>query len=572
MIKLTSLYILIPVFILGFFLISRAQSPLKYTFLFRNVILSQSKNYELTPILRGRIYYPRYFYIPSLKQYIVYSDLDETGPFKIHEMKSKPWGKAYVLLDDQGNNLITFETLLRFSYRSGCFYGASTYIPLLETGKSDSLPYHQIHNAKLNLSAGEFEKLFLELYAGSEYIEFINLRASNDNIHQAGIIFKRQGKVEILLSGLRDSRMICYFQENRKINNFDDYYLPDIQNKNNYPQSAPSIEMVPLVTNNTNPFVYWRTGLNQHFRIKKFSKEYSSGWQGIVKVGGIPVYVPGESSGTAYVNFNIQGERFKIKILSVEKAPFIPAYNLGLRTFELPEKFRTQQSLAFMESAQNCGDNRMGGGVFVMRPATTTNPSADIPEDMSEKTFSVLPLTLQAALLDPEHTTSLKIYAKNCTQWLPEIERLKNLTHLEMTTGMTEIPDAISTLTKLQSLSIEYSNVQKISPAITELKELKTLNLFSNKLTEFPRMLLELEQLERLNIGANKISALPEDINRLTNLNYLSITLTDITSLPEVMAGMNNLYLDDSQGMKDKVQPEYKHLFDYRKIKSIYDE
>lgn len=562
---MTGLFIFSTIFMLSFFLSARAQNPLKYKYLFRNTILSTSKTYELAAVLRGRVYYPRYFYIPSLKQYMVYSDLDETGPFKVYEVNRKPDGKAYAMLDEKGHIVTSFETPLRFSYRSGCFYGPATYIPLLETGKKDTLPYHRIHNATLDLNEKDFEQLFIELYNTSEYIEFINLRASRDDIHQAGIIFKRQGKVEILLSGLQDSRMICRFQEDRTINNFDDYYLPDISNQENYPQSPSAIEMIPLVTNNINPFVYWRTGFNRTFHLKKYSREYSSGWQGIAKVHGIPIYVPGEGSGTAYVRFKTKDATFNIKILDVEKTDLFPAYRLGLRTFELPANIRTKESLVFMESVQNAGDNRLGGGVFVVRRTANINPSSDIPSDITEEHFNTLPLTLQVALLNPDSATSIKIGAKNITAWIPEIERLKNLIHLEMTTGMNEIPDEISKLTKLQTLSITYSSIQKISPKLAELTELKSIDLFSNKLTEFPRVILELSKLETLKIGANKIPNLPNDINRLEKLKYLSITLTDITTLPESMIEMKNLYIDDSQNLRDKVPAAFKHLFDYTK-------
>jgi hypothetical protein len=54
-----------------------------------------------------------------------------------------------------------------------------------------------------------------------------------------------------------------------------------------------------------------------------------------------------------------------------------------------------------MESAQNGGSNRIGGGVFVVRPTINTNPSADIPSDMTEKQFNKLPLKLQWEILNP---------------------------------------------------------------------------------------------------------------------------------------------------------------------------
>lgn len=559
MINMMIFYILIPVLLLGLFLFAQTRNLSKYKYLFRNTILSKSKKYELASVLRGRVYYPRYFYIPSLKQYMVYSNLDETGPFRVSQMKSEPEGKTYSLLDENGKTVVTFETPLRFSSRSGCFYGASSYIPFLETGKKETYLYHQVYNSALDLSRRDFEKLFIQLYTTAEYVEFINLLTSYDNIHEAGIVFKRQGKVEILLAGLRDSRMIRRFQEDKTINNFDDYYLPDIKNKEAFPQSEPSIEIIGLETKDMNPFVHWRTGLNQEFRIKKYIGTYTSGWRGIMKIGGIPIYAPGETSGTVYVRFKTKAETFRIKILEVEK--FGPVYNLGLRTFQLPKNIRSKNSLVFMESVQNCGDNRLGGGVFVVRPTANTNPSADIPSDMTEEHFNTLPVTLQEALLNPNAITSLKVYDENRSEWIPEIERLKNLTQLEMTLSMSEIPDAISKLPKLQRLRMEHCNIQKISPQLAQLSELRELNLFSNELAKFPAVVLELKSLKKLNIGANRISSLPSNINQLDQLENLSLTLTEVTSLPESMIGMKKLYIDNSNNLENKVPKEYKHLF-----------
>lgn len=567
MIKMTNLYIVIPVLLLGFFLFGQTRNLLKYKYLFRNTILSKSNKYELAPVLRGRVYYPRYFYIPSLKQYMVYSDVDESGPFRVYEPKTKSDGNSYALLDEAGNNMIKFEIPLRFSYRSGCFYGPTSYIPLLETGKTDILPYDHIHNSNLDLGKRDFEKLFIQLYTSAEYVEFINLRASGDDIHQAGVIFKRQGKIEILLSGLRDSRMICRFQEDRTTNNRDDYYLPDIPNKETFPESNPSIEMIWLETKNTNPFLYWRIGFKREFSIKKYKTMYSSGLQGVANLGCIPIYVLGESSGTAYVRFKVKGETFRIKILEVEKISLIPAYHLGLRTFQLPAKYRTKNSLVFMESVQNSGSNRLGGGVFVVRPTTNTNPSADIPSDITEEHFNTLPVTLQEALLHPDEVTSLKLIDKDLHEWIPEIERLKNLTHLEISASINEIPDGISKFPKLEQLTLENCRIKKISPRLAQLTELKDLNLFSNKLTEFPSVILELKNLKRLNIGANEISNLPDNIGILKQLEYLSLTLTNVTALPGSMIGMERLYIDDSQNLREKVPESYKHLFMYDKKK-----
>jgi hypothetical protein len=394
-------YILIVVLLSGLFLLLKNRNLSKYKYLFRNTILSNSKKYELAPVLRGRVYYPRYFYNPSLKQYLVYSDLDETGPFREYETSGKSAEKTYVFLDENGKNVITLETPLSFSHRSGCFYGPSTYIPLMGSGKNEEVTYDQIHNSDLNLGRRDFEKLFIQLYTSSEYIEYINLRVVGDQIHEAGVIFKKGRKVEILLSGVRDSRMIRRFHEDRTINEFEDYYLPDISNKDIFPQSEPEIKMIRLETTNTNPFVYWRTGFNREFTIVNYKKDYSEGLQGVARYGCIPIYVLGESVGTTYVRFKAKEETFRIKILQVAKMSFIPAYNLGLRTFHLSKQHQIKKSLVFMESVQNGGSNRVGGGVFVVRPTINTNPSADIPSDITEKQFNKLPLNLQWEILNP---------------------------------------------------------------------------------------------------------------------------------------------------------------------------
>ncbi|RZJ53134.1 MAG: leucine-rich repeat domain-containing protein [Flavobacterium sp.] len=562
---MVNLYILIPVLLLGLFLFVQVHNASKYKYMFRDVILSKSKKYQLSPVLRGRVYYPRYFYIPTLKTYLVYSDVDKTGPFRVYDSENRSEGKTYALINETGDSISTFETPLRFSNRSGSFYGPTTYIPFLETGKKGILPYDVIHNATLDMGKRDFEKLFIKLYTSSEYVEYINLRASGDDIHEAGIIFKRQGKVEILLAGLRESRMVRSYQQDDATNNFEDYYEPDIPKRETFPQSKPAIEMIPLETTNTNPFVYWRVGFKHEFRIKKYKTKYSSGLQGIAMYGPIPIFGPGETSGTAYVRFKTKGETFRIKILDVEKAGFIPAYNLGLRSFQLPQKYENKNSLVFMESAQNCGDNRLGGGVFVVRTATETNPSADIPSDMTEKQLESLPVTVQEALIHADEITSLKLYDKERTEWIPELERLKNLKHLEMTLPISEIPDAISKLPKLQSLTLQHCQIRKISPEIANLKELQDLDVFSNKITEFPAVFTEIKSLKRLNMGANDIAFIPENISELTDLEYLSVILTNVKTLPESMIGMKKLYVDDSKDLKSLLPESYAHLFNYNK-------
>lgn len=561
--KMNLLVLLIPILFLGFVFMARAKNPLRYKYLFRNTILSESKKHELGAVLRGRVYYPRYFYMPESKQYLVYSDVDESGSFRIHGLENKPWGKDYALLNEDGIVIEYLFTPMRFSSRSGCFYGAKAFIPLIETGKKEAVPYAKIHNEKLEFNRATFQSTFLELYALADYVEFINLREGGDDLHQAGVIFKIKGRVEILLSGLRDSHMINYFQEDLKTNNFEDYYLPDIRNKENFPQSEPCLVMVPLVTENTNSFVYWRHWFKNPIRIEKYHKEYASGWQGIMKLHGVPIYVPGDGTGTVYARFKTKNDIFRFKVLDVVKWDLFPVYNLGLRTFEVPADLRTDSSLVFIESCQNMGDNRLGGGVFVVRKSNTSNPSADIPSDMTEERFNVLPINLQEALLNPDRVQGLVIEDKNIVEWIPEIGRLKNLTHLKMETSMTEIPDEIAQFPKLKNLSMRNSEIKKISPKLALLQELEDVDLFSNKLSEFPKVVLELKNLKILDIGANDISTLPEEIAQLEQLKQLDISSTKVRILPTSMINMRKLYIHDGMDMEDTLPTEFHHLFEY---------
>jgi Leucine-rich repeat (LRR) protein len=565
MTQTTSILVLISLLLMGLLMIAHGQRSSEYKYLFRNTILSKSKKYEIGAVLRGRVYYPRYFYIPSSKQYLVYSSVDDTGSFR-HESKSTVRdGKTHVLLNESGTIEHSLETSLRFSCRSGCFFGTTHFIPWLETGKSDIVSYHQIYNANQDFNRQSFEKTYQELYKKAEYVEFINLRGIDGDKYDAAVIFKIEGKVEILLSGLHKSHMTNYFQEDRTTNNIDDYYLPNISNGDAYPQSVPTIEMIQLETKDTNPFIYFRHWFKKPFRIVKYQKTYSSGWNGLGSLHGVPIYVPGEHGGTTYARFKAKGEVFKIKLLDVLKTSFLPVYNLGLRIFEVPEKYLTSNSLVFIESVQNCGDNRLGGGVFVVRQSTSINSSADIPAGITEKQFSILPLYLQEALMDPENATELTIEDSNILKWIPEIEYLKNLKSLTFNTAITNVPNEISKLQTLEKLTMQGGKIAQVSPQLAELKSLKYLDFSRNPLNEFPKVILELNNLEHLNLNFTSIPSLPLAFSRLENLKHLDIIETQIKILPESMIGMQKLYIYDGGVLENQVPPTYKHLFGYMK-------
>jgi hypothetical protein len=555
---------------IGLFLVAKEGlpvNPLKYKYLFRNTVLSESGKMELGAVLRGRVYYPKYFYYPAKNQYLVYSNVDRTGSFRKHSDKGEQQNRyTYALLDAQGQIIDTLETSLPFSERSGNLYGTTFYIPWLTTGKTEAVAYHKIHNQERNMSRQEFSDYFVSLYRMSDFVETIALRGLDDDKYEAGIVFKKNDSIEILLSSNRHSYMRRTFQEDKVTNHFGDLYLPDVSNAERYPLSEPLLGLVRLETKNTDPFTYYRHTTSNPFKIVKYVKTDGGGWNGIGKIYGVPLYVPGEQEGTAFMRFKAGEEVFRFRALEVVKADYLPIYNLGLRTFELPQNAQTPNGLVFMEFVQNMGDNRLGGGVFVVRPRSVDHPNADIPEGISEKRFNVLPLYLQAALMDPENTTELTIEDKNTHDWIPEIEYLKNLRVLNYNTSIKEVPDQLSLFPQLESLTMQGGSIVRVSPQLAQLRQLKYLSLSRNPLTEFPKGILALENLEHLDLNFTQVASIPEEFSKLQNLKFLDLIMTQVSSLPKSMLGMKKLYIYDGGSLEKQLPEEYHWLFKYRAL------
>ena len=567
--KLKLLWIVIGTFIISASITmikSWTINPLKYKYLFRKVILSESQQYELVPVLSGRVYKPGYFYLPAYEQYLVHSTVDKSGPFRFHKIHGESEDHVYVLLDAKGNIVRSFATELGFSTRSGSFYGATHYIPWIETGRTDSVPYDKIHNTDFHLDQKAFNQLLISLYNKAEYVEYISLKQSLDDDHQAGVVFKQKGRVELLLSGLRDRRLQRRYLESDSDNSLQEYFFTGtVANGKSYLSSPPTLKIQALHTRKNAPSSRVNHGSSKPFTVAAYNKQYSIALVGVAAIHGIPIFLPGYSEGTAYVNFKVNNDVFRIRILDVEKQAFIPAYNLGLRSLHLSENYQADP-LVFMESGQNSGENRLGGGVYVVRHHDEQKlPSTDLPEGITEKQYDKLPVNLQAALMNPDESTELIIYDKRITTWLTEIERLKNLTHLSYETSITEIPAAIANLDKLEVLNMNSCNIRSVSPKIGALKALRKLDLSGNEIREFPASLLSLHALEVLDIGDNPITTLPDEIGQLQSLTYLSVYSTALHDLPRSLISLDQLYINANKTLSSRLSEEYQHLFKFSK-------
>ena len=112
-----------------------------------------------------------------------------------------------------------------------------------------------------------------------------------------------------------------------------------------------------------------------------------------------------------------------------------------------------------------------------------------------------------------------------------------NLSSIEL----TEVPEAIASLTQLQQLDLSGNELMELPEAIASLTQLQSLNFYNNQLTALPEAIASLTGLQQLNLSNNRLSQLPEAIASLTQLQNLDLSGNELTVLPEVIAHLTQL-------------------------------
>lgn len=90
--------------------------------------------------------------------------------------------------------------------------------------------------------------------------------------------------------------------------------------------------------------------------------------------------------------------------------------------------------------------------------------------------------------------------------WYHDDNYLKQHKHIANRSLISEIPDCICELTKLNYLCIECASIKEINPNISKLINLETLYLNSNFIEDVPDEIYELPKLIDLDLRYNKIS------------------------------------------------------------------
>ena len=107
--------------------------------------------------------------------------------------------------------------------------------------------------------------------------------------------------------------------------------------------------------------------------------------------------------------------------------------------------------------------------------------------------------------------------------------------------GISELPDAIGNLTRLQSLDLTHNQLTALPESIGNLIDLQTLKLWRNQLTMLPESLGNLSNLRLLELGGNPLATLPDSIDKLTNLQSLVLRANQLSELPEPITKLTNL-------------------------------
>ena len=112
--------------------------------------------------------------------------------------------------------------------------------------------------------------------------------------------------------------------------------------------------------------------------------------------------------------------------------------------------------------------------------------------------------------------------------------------------GLTEVPEAIASLTQLETIDLSYNQLTELPEAIAALTQLQTLYLSSNQLTELPEAIGYLTNLEDLSIYYNKLTELPKSIVNLTQLSRLGLSDNPFGNLPidiQKLMALEELYI-----------------------------
>lgn len=127
---------------------------------------------------------------------------------------------------------------------------------------------------------------------------------------------------------------------------------------------------------------------------------------------------------------------------------------------------------------------------------------------------------------------------------------------------LEQIPDKVSQITSLKSLTIFEGRVNRLPEGLFELEHLEELTVYTADLQPLPKEIGRLHRLRKLTIGCcsyyrwdedkplpaketGSFHELPDEIGQLTRLEHLSINATPLRKLPASIANLKQLSIVD---------------------------
>lgn len=125
------------------------------------------------------------------------------------------------------------------------------------------------------------------------------------------------------------------------------------------------------------------------------------------------------------------------------------------------------------------------------------------------------------------------------------IGNLINLKRLDLSGNrhLESLPDEIRSLTKLEELTINETQMESPPDFMCILRSLKKIDLSWNRnLRSLPDEIMELTKLEVLSLQGSSLFSIPESVCSLTSLKILDLSYnSQLWSLPDELAGLINL-------------------------------
>jgi Leucine-rich repeat (LRR) protein len=119
--------------------------------------------------------------------------------------------------------------------------------------------------------------------------------------------------------------------------------------------------------------------------------------------------------------------------------------------------------------------------------------------------------------------------------------------------SLSQIIERLVRIKTLESLCINFCDLQTLPDIISDLSHVKFLSLRGNYLTEIPLAVLKMKSLAYLDIAFNKVVDIPHDLKRLKEVINLDISNNLLTEIPdeiEQLIKLENLKIHDNKVAK----------------------